>query len=99
MHGETNSSMTQIRRLHWGCGDVRPPGWINSDAQEGPGIDFSADILEGLPIADDSIDYISSQHALQELFIQDVINALFELHRVLKPGGVLRLCLPDLDKS
>ena len=91
--------MMEIRRLHWGCGDVRPAGWINSDAQEGPGIDITADILEGLPIEDDSIDYISSQHALQELFIQDVLNALFELHRVLKPGGVLRLCLPDLDKS
>jgi hypothetical protein len=36
--------VTEIRRLNWGCGDVRPPGWINSDIKSGPGIDISADI-------------------------------------------------------
>ena len=91
--------MSEIRRLHWGCGPVRPGGWINADIKEGPGIDISCNILDGLPLDSDSIDYISSQHALQELKILDVVDALRELHRVLKPGGVLRLCLPDLDKA
>jgi SAM-dependent methyltransferase len=89
--------MAEIRRLHWGCGDVRPAGWINSDIREGPGIDIACDILDGLSLDDDSIDYISSQHALPELKIYDQVDALRELQRVLKPGGVLRLCLPDLD--
>ena len=91
--------MTEIRRLHWGCGDVTPSGWINSDIQKKPGVDISCDILDGLPLDSDSIDYISSQHALQQLKIYDVVDALCELRRVLKPGGVLRLCLPDLDKA
>ena len=43
------------------------PGWINSDIKERPGIDLSCDILDGLPLDDESIDYITSQHALQEL--------------------------------
>jgi len=25
------ATVTEIRRLNWGCGDVAPPGWINSD--------------------------------------------------------------------
>jgi len=91
--------MTEIRRLHWGCGDVTPSAWINSDIEEGPGIDISCDILDGLPLASESIDYIYSEHALQQLKILDVVDALRELHRVLKPDGVLRLCLPDLDKA
>jgi SAM-dependent methyltransferase len=91
--------MTEIRRLHWGCGDDTPSGWINSDIEEGPGIDISCDILDGLPLASESIDYIYSEHALQQLKILDVVNALRELHRVLKSDGVLRLCLPDLDKA
>ena len=91
--------MPEIRRLHWGCGPIRPSGWINADIKEGPGIDISCDILDGLPLDSDSIDYIFSQHALQELKILDVVDALRELHRVLKPGGVLRLCLPDLDNA
>jgi ubiquinone/menaquinone biosynthesis C-methylase UbiE len=91
--------MTEIRRLHWGCGDRTPSGWINADIQEGPGIDIGCNILDGLPLASDSIDCIFSEHALQQLEILHVVDALRELHRVLKPGGGLRLCLPDLDKA
>jgi SAM-dependent methyltransferase len=87
----------KFRRLNWGCGDVTPADWINSDIESGPGIDICCDILGGLPLDDDSIDYISSQHALPALDIWDQVDALSELRRVLKPGGVLRLCLPDLD--
>jgi predicted SAM-dependent methyltransferase len=85
------TTVTEIRRLNWGCGDVTPPGWINSDIKSGPGIDISADILEGLPLDDDSIDYISSQHALPALKVWNQLDALSELRRVLKPGGVHRV--------
>ena len=91
--------MDQIRRLHWGCGNITPSGWINSDIAEGPGIDISCNILNGLPLDDESIDYISSQHVLPELKIYDQVDVLRELRRVLKLGGVLRLCLPDLDRA
>jgi predicted SAM-dependent methyltransferase len=89
--------MQQLNRLHWGCGRDVAPGWINSDIAAGPGIDITADVLKGLPLADDSIDYISSQHTLPEIRIYDQIPALEELRRVLRRGGVLRLSLPDLD--
>jgi len=91
--------MREIRRLHWGCNDKTPAGWINSDIKERPGIDLSCDILDGLPLDDESIDYIASQHALQELKITDQEKALRELRRVLKPQGVLRLGLADLDRA
>jgi SAM-dependent methyltransferase len=88
------------RPLHWGCGDVRPSGWINADIRGGPGIDIIGDIVEdGLALPTDSTPYIVSQHALQQLGIYDVLRALQELHRVLAPGGVLRLGLPDLDQA
>ena len=89
----------EIRRLHWGCGDITPAGWINSDLTELPGVDIACDILEGLPFEDDSVDYIVSNHALPEIELWDQETALRELRRVLKQGGVLRLCLPDLDRA
>lgn len=89
--------MTEIRRLHWGCGRTTPAGWLNSDLDDGPGVDISGDILDGLALDDDSVDYIASHHALPELRIYDQVDALRELRRVLRPGGVLRLSLPDLD--
>jgi SAM-dependent methyltransferase len=88
-----------IRRLHWGCGPITPYGWVNSDIQPGPGVDIVADIRAGLPLADDSFDYIVSIHTLPEIPYCDLDRALGELRRVLRPGGVLRLSLPDLDKA
>jgi predicted SAM-dependent methyltransferase len=88
-----------VRRLNWGCGTHPDPGWINSDVKDGAGIDISCDIRDGLPLEDASIDYVASIHALPELAYPDIEVALRDLHRVLKPGGVLRLSLPDLDRA
>lgn len=92
-------SELEIKRLNWGCGSWTPQGWINSDIKEGPGIDISCDIREGLPLDTDSIDYAVSIHSLPEIPYPELVPILQELRRVLKPGGVLRLSLPDLDKG
>jgi SAM-dependent methyltransferase len=83
-------------RLNWGCGRYPEPGWINSDRKTGPGIDISCDIRDGLPLPDGSIDYIVSIHALPEVPFPDLVPTLAELRRVLRPGGVLRLGLPNM---
>ena len=88
-----------VRRLNWGCGEHPEPGWLNSDIKDVPGIDIVADVRTGLPLDTDSIDYIVSIHALPELPYTDLAPALTELRRVLKPGGVLRLALPDLERG
>jgi SAM-dependent methyltransferase len=93
------SASREVRRLNWGCGATGEPGWINSDLKEGPGIDLPGDILAGLSLADDSITYAVSIHALPELALDQQVPALAELRRVLEPGGVLRLALPDLLKG
>jgi SAM-dependent methyltransferase len=88
-----------VRRLHWGCGKDAEPGWINSDAAHWPGVDLVVDILEGLPLETESIDYAVSVHALPEIPYKDLTTALGELRRVLRTGGALRLVLPDIDKG
>ena len=88
-----------VRRLNWGCGEHPEPGWLNSDVKDVPGIDIVADVRTGLPLETESIDYITSIHALPELPYADLVPALSELRRVLKPGGVLRLALPDLERG
>jgi SAM-dependent methyltransferase len=88
-----------LRRLNWGCGEHTAPGWLNVDAKDDWGIDVACDIRDGLPLDDASIDYAVSVHALPELSYPEVVPALEELRRVLKPSGVLRLVLPDLRKG
>ena len=87
------------RRLNWGCGAVTPAGWINSDRKARPGVSLCCDIRAGLALRDASLDYVVSIHALQDLPHREVLPALGELRRVLRPGGVLRLGLPDLDRA
>lgn len=88
-----------IRRLNWACGPNPAPGWTNSDRIAGPGIELCCDVREGLPVPDARFDYAVSIHGLQDLPYLDVVPVLRELRRVLRPGGVLRLGLPDLDRS
>jgi predicted SAM-dependent methyltransferase len=88
-----------IKRLNWGCGNHTLPGWINSDNKEGPGIDLSCDIRNGFPLETGSVDYVVSIHALPEVPYDELVPVLTELKRVLRPGGVLRLGLPDLIKG
>jgi SAM-dependent methyltransferase len=91
--------VTGVTRLNWGCGGDPRPGWINSDVKDEPGIDLVCDIRGGLPLATDSVDYAVSIHAFPEVPYEDLIPVLTELRRVLRPGGVLRLSLPDLERG
>src|SRR5688572_12344761 len=88
-----------FKRLNWGCGPICPYGWVNSDAQAFPGVDVVADVRQGLPLPSDWFDYVVSIHALPELPYRDQDRALQELLRLLRPGGTLRLSLPDMDKA
>jgi SAM-dependent methyltransferase len=93
------STTDTLRRLNWGCGHRGRPGWLNSDVKVGEGIDVSEDIRNGLSIESDSLDYVVSIHALPMIAYPDLVPVLRELRRTLKPAGVLRLALPDLDKG
>jgi SAM-dependent methyltransferase len=87
------------RRLHFGCGPVRPKGWTNCDRLPGDGVDFACDLRAGLPVPDGWFDYAVGIHVLQDLAYDDIPRALRELRRVLKPGGCLRVGVPDLDRA
>ncbi len=94
-----SAGATAVVRLNWGCGSHVAAGWINSDIKGEPGVDLVADVRAGLPLASESCDYAVSVHALPELSYPELQGALEELRRVLKPGGVLRLALPDLRRG
>lgn len=88
-----------LRRLNWGCGPRPVPGWINADRRPVAGLQICRDIRDGLPLRSDSIDCLASMHALQDVPYPDLVPVLRELGRVLKPEGVCRLGLPDLDRA
>lgn len=50
-----------------------------------------------LDFPDNSFSFIVSEHFFEHLFLPDAIALLQQCHRVLKPGGVIRTCVPDAD--
>lgn len=54
------------------------------------------DVRKQLPFADNSIDAIYASHLLEHLYHNEAEKLLRECFRVLSPGGVLRLMVPDL---
>jgi SAM-dependent methyltransferase len=88
-----------VARLNLGSGARGEPGWINADLKRGPGVQLVGDVRDGLPFSSECLDQIVSIHMLSMVPLPDVRPLLRELRRVLKPGGVLRLGLPDLGKG
>ena len=54
------------------------------------------DVRDPLPFATGSYDAIYASHLLEHLYLDDALRLLRECFRVLRPGGVLRLVVPDL---
>lgn len=83
-------------RLHIGCGGQLLEGWINVDVHPAP---LALNVLWGLPFGSGSVDYIFVSHLLEHLFYpRDVKPFLAELRRVLAPGGVVRIVVPDIEQ-
>jgi len=55
------------------------------------------DLKYGLPFPDESVDFLYSSHLLEHLFRDDAAGLLKEAYRVLKKGGSIRICVPDLE--
>ncbi len=54
------------------------------------------DIVKGLPVQEDSCDGVYCSHVLEHLALNDFRVALRNTHKILKPGGIFRLVVPDL---
>jgi len=78
-------------RLDIGCSHHKLPGWIGLDLDPGPQVDVVAD-MAALPFADSTVDQIHSRHTLEH--VPDPLACIRELHRVLKPGGEIRIIVP-----
>lgn len=72
---------------------VRRLGILNTDWD--PGI-IVHDLRRPLPWADATADAIYASHTLEHLDRDDGRRMIAECHRVLKPGGLLRIVVPDL---
>jgi predicted SAM-dependent methyltransferase len=84
--------------LNLGCGERCHPEWINIDLTgKQPGV-VSHDLTQGIPAESATVDAVYHAAVFEHLRRDDARALLHEIYRVLKPGGTVRVGVPDLEK-
>ena len=84
-------------KVNLGCGVHYHQGWDNYDFAPAETDVRSIDLSRALPFPESSYGVCYMSHVLEHLPRERVPKLLLEVFRVLKPGGVLRVAVPDLE--
>lgn len=92
--------------LNLGCGLNYIDGYINADFFNGFRFwkknllkrEWESDFRYPLNCSDNTFDGIFTEHTVEHFYPDDVKKLLAELFRVLKPDGLIRITVPDLEK-
>jgi predicted SAM-dependent methyltransferase len=89
----------QLLRVNLGCGTRYHADWRNYDlTPSGPGV-HPANFIAGIPLPDGAASCVYHSHVLEHLPLELGQRFLAECLRVLTPGGILRVVVPDLEQS
>ncbi len=83
-------------KLHIGSGPYILEQWINLDIYPAQ---LSTNVLWGLPFTNGQCQYVFLSHLLEHLFYPtDAMSLLEDIYRILAPGGVVRIVVPDIEQ-
>ena len=85
------------KKIHLGCWHRYIPGFLHVVLCDFPHIDYKTSIDKLNFLNNEEVSLIYASHALEYFDRQQVSHALKEWHRVLRPGGILRLAVPDFE--
>jgi predicted SAM-dependent methyltransferase len=86
----------RVPKLQLGAGQHGIPGWLATDINPRHDEVVEVDVREPLPFPDRTFDYVHAEHLIEHVAYRPGQRLLRECHRVLRPGGVLRVATPDL---
>jgi len=84
--------------INLGCGSRIHPDWRNLDVNPYVEGVESWKASEGIPAPSLSVDVVYHSHLLEHLQQEEGEDLIQECLRVLKPGGILRIVVPDLER-
>jgi predicted SAM-dependent methyltransferase len=83
--------------LDVGCGPNSNSRNINLDYHWRPGVDICCDITRGLPLSDDYVAGIYTEHCIEHIPFDRALFVFREFYRVMKSGTNARIVVPDLE--
>lgn len=103
LYSKPNLNKEGISLLNLGCGQSYFENWINADFFKGLRFwkknnrpDWMLDLRYPLQCDDNIWDGVFTEHTLEHLYPNQVMQLLKELYRTIKPGAWLRITVPDL---
>lgn len=95
-------------KLNLGCGTKRMPGFVNVDVRYNPNpvtdankVFTDPDVIDDITVLskfeDNSVDLIYSCHVFEHFKKFERMDVLRRWFQVIKPGGTIRLAVPDFE--
>ncbi|MGA1840855.1 MAG: class I SAM-dependent methyltransferase [bacterium] len=90
--------MQYKKYLNMGCGSRFHPDWTNIDiVSYGPAV-IAYDLRHGIPYSNCTFNIVYHSHLLEHLKKHEALDFLKECFRVLKPNGIIRVVVPNLEE-
>src|SRR5260370_19979136 len=86
-----------IKCLNIGCGQRFHPEWVNLDLHPASHAVQLWDLRKDLPFHDGSFDVVYHSHVLEHFSRSDGLRLLERCRRVLRPNGIIRIAVQDLE--
>jgi len=87
-----------MEMLNLGCGEKFHKKWVNIDFASHHENVIAHNLLKGIPFDENVFDVVYHSHVLEHFARGDGKAFITECYRVLKPGGILRVAVPDLEQ-
>ena len=90
--------MNDLVKINLGSGHWKLEDWVNVDIDLASQPEVCADLAGGLPFASGVARLMHTEDFIDQLKLEKAAAFLRECHRILAPGGVLRVLTPDMRK-
>ncbi|MEK5257104.1 methyltransferase domain-containing protein [Paenibacillus sp. FSL F4-0125] len=84
--------MDNIVRVDLGCGHTKAEGYLGIDRFLLSGVDIAADVNNGIPLEDNSVDIMLCSHSLEHF--DNIYFIMEEIYRVCKHGALIYVLSP-----
>lgn len=98
MSGAGTHGAEELLKINLGSGHWKLEGWVNVDIDPDSEPDVLADLSGPLPFDDGVAGYMHTEDFIDQLDLPGARRFLLECHRILAPGGVIRILTPDVEQ-
>ena len=89
--------MEKLPYINLGCGFTFNESWVNVDFISTGKDVIAHNLTQGIPFKDNSFKAAYHSHVLEHFTKTDAEKFISECYRILQPGGILRIAIPDLE--